>query len=86
MDVKAAATSTLALAEQHFHDNCSTSGSLNYGPEKANILHLRHMNQQIQRGVVRDDKAHRWLGWMQAVVYLAGAATHAEVQRINKES
>ena len=53
---------------------------------KATAAHLRYMNSRIQDGTVTGEKAHRWLGWMQATVYLAGAATHDALQQINETS
>lgn len=52
---------------------------------KATLSHLRYMNRRIQKGEVVGDKAQRWLGWMQAVAYLCGGATHELLQRINQE-
>lgn len=53
---------------------------------KATLAHLRYMNAHIQAGVVTGEKAHRWLGWIQAVTYLCGGATHEQIQQVNKES
>ena len=53
---------------------------------KATVAHLCYMNSRIQDGTVAGEKAHRWLGWMQAVVYLQGAASHEALQQINRTS
>lgn len=53
---------------------------------KATLRHLRYMHGRIQRGEVTGTKAHRWLGWMQAVVYLHEGATHEHLQQVNKDS
>lgn len=53
---------------------------------KATVAHLLYMNARIQEGTVAGDKAHRWLGWLQAVVYLSGAASHEAIQQINETS
>lgn len=78
------AEETLRLMEVHFHDRCSTSGSLNYGPEKADITHMRYMNARIQSGALSHERVHRWLGWMQAVAYLSQAATFDQLRALNK--
>lgn len=53
---------------------------------KASLAHLRYMNERIQAGQVFGEKAHRWLGWIQAVVYLSGALSHDALQKINETS
>lgn len=80
MDVKLAAQRT---TDSHVR-------AINLGRDsalpKATVAHLLYMNANIQEGIVAGDKAHRWLGWMQAVVYLAGAASHDDLQQINRTS
>ena len=53
---------------------------------KATLAHLRWMNDRIQSSEVSGEKAHRWLGWMQAVVYLGGRATIEQLKQVNFES
>ena len=81
MNVKQAAQRTV--------DSCVNaiplSGELSH-PEWARVRHLRSMNEAIQCGAVTGERAHRWLGWLQAVAYLRGGATPEQLQRINAES
>ena len=84
MDVKVASQKTLALAlaAAKTYDE-SMCGLMSH----ARLSHLKYMDERIQAGVhVQGEKAHRWLGWMQACVYLAGAATHDQLQQINREA
>lgn len=76
------------LAAQRTTDSHVSAINLAHDSElpKATVAHLRYMNSRIQDGTVAGDKAHRWLGWMQATVYLAGAATHEAIQQINETS
>jgi hypothetical protein len=38
---------------------------------------------EIENGAVSGEKAHRWLGWAQAVICCRGGASLDELKRIN---
>lgn len=83
MDVKVAAARTLALYEKRADTVTLTKIPGVY----ASILHLREMNAKIQSGEVSGEKAHRWLGWMQACVYCTcSAVSLGDFKDINKAS
>ena len=46
--------------------------------------HLKYMLNRIMIGVVEDEKAHRWLGWVQGCICVGGGATLEEMKKINK--
>lgn len=80
MDVKFAAQRTTSAHVRAI--NLARDSAL----PKAKVAHLLWMNAKIQAEEVPGDVAQRWLGWMQAVVYLQGAASHEDLLRINLES
>lgn len=45
--------------------------------------HIHMMLDKIITGKVRGDKAHRWLGWVQACVYMSDAMTLEELKDLN---
>lgn len=45
--------------------------------------HLHHMARSIQDGIVHGEKAHRWLGWLQACVCMGRGATLKQLKEIN---
>lgn len=56
-------------------------------PEQHPAYGLRHVEDMlaaIVKGKVTGDKAHRWLGWAQAVVCIGGGATLGELKKINE--
>ena len=48
--------------------------------------HLHYMVKVIQDGEVTGEKAHRWLGWLQACMCFGNGATLKELASINIES
>lgn len=78
MDVKKAANITVGLYDQRRRK----VSNLRY----SSYSHILDMNEEIQKEVVTGEKAHRWLGWIQACAYQAGLATLDELKQINKES
>jgi len=48
--------------------------------------HLHMMVGKVGLGEVSGEKAHRWLGWVQACIVMGGGATVHEMKRINKEA
>ena len=46
--------------------------------------HLHEMCHKIINGEITGDKAHRWLGWVQACVCIYGGATMDQFKIINK--
>jgi hypothetical protein len=65
MDVAKAAEHTLRLfAKEHPHTTVKASKS----PEGIGVCHAFWMLQQICGGEVSDTKAHRWLGYAQALL------------------
>jgi hypothetical protein len=45
--------------------------------------HLHVMAAKIVSGEVTGEKAHRWLGWMQACIVLGDGSTLKEMKEIN---
>lgn len=48
--------------------------------------HLLWMLHQLDQGEVRDDKAHRWLGYAQGLGVSLGLFTLDQCKRINQEA
>ena len=78
MDIKKAALDTASKLDG-FKDVFGVSESLN-------VDHLKYMEAQIDCGDVEGEKAHRWLGWLQACVCSLGLATLEELKQINHEA
>ncbi len=47
--------------------------------------HLLEMVRKIERGDVSDEKAHRWIGWIQGCVCMGRGATLDQMKCINKK-
>lgn len=45
--------------------------------------HLHEMADKIISGEITDEKAHRWLGWMQGCICAGGGATLQTLKEIN---
>lgn len=75
MDIKKAAT-----AMRPFLEKCTDETQ---GGDATSISHLVYMIEKIESGEVSDEKAHRWLGWIQGVVCCGGGATLEEMKAIN---
>lgn len=76
MDVKIASNRTLEMA-------LARPGEVPL--LKTSKAHLIYMNRRIQAEEVTGEKAHRWLGWMQACAHITGVP-HEELQQINKNA
>lgn len=48
--------------------------------------HLHVMCRKIQEGEVTGEKAHRWLGWVQACICMGSGATLDELKNINHKA
>lgn len=46
--------------------------------------HLLEMCDKIISGVVKEDKSHRWIGWIQGCVFIGGGASLKEMKKLNK--
>jgi len=74
--VEAAANSLILLL------GCITHGDL--GP--LSVEHASMMLWSIVCGEVKGDKAHRWLGWAQAVICFRGGANLEHLKSINQDA
>lgn len=75
MDIKLAAkNSQLLLPKCHSHS---------LGDSATTITHVNNMLQKIILEEIEGEKAHRWLGWAQAIICARGAATLDELKEIN---
>ena len=45
--------------------------------------HLFEMCNKIYNGVVTGEKAHRWIGWIQAVICISGGSSLEKLSEIN---
>lgn len=78
MDIKTAVAETAKLIDQcHaiLEDNPATGKD-----------HLHAMATKIESGEITGEKAHRWLGWLQACVCIGGAASLEELKVINHKA
>lgn len=50
------------------------------------LEHVRYMLQEIECGNVGGEKAHRWLGWVQATICRQGVATLNQLKGINHQA
>lgn len=48
--------------------------------------HLVNMCERIISGEIAGEKAHRWLGWVQACVCISGGANLDRLKLINREA
>jgi len=46
--------------------------------------HLKDMLTKVMVAEVEDEKAHRWIGWIQGCICMSGGSTLEELKRINK--
>lgn len=56
-------------------------------PDDNSPIGLRHVEDMLMgiiNGTITGDKAHRWLGWAQAIICVGGGATLEELKAINK--
>lgn len=79
MDLRAAAQDT-----RKFLTRCKTVNAL--GGEATSIEHVAGMLTSIETGAVSGEKAHRWLGWAQAVICMRGGAALDELKSINHKN
>lgn len=52
----------------------------------ASLEHAHWMLHGIASGYVQHDKAHRWLGYAQAIIVLMGVASLECMKDVNKEA
>lgn len=74
MDIKIAAKETAKLIDK--------TDLPNDHPETGKS-HLHCMARKIQDGIVEGEKAHRWLGWLQACVCMGQGASLEQLKLIN---
>lgn len=48
--------------------------------------HLHMMMNKVNLGKVTGEKAHRWLGWVQACIVMGEGATVHDMKEINKNA
>jgi hypothetical protein len=46
--------------------------------------HLKYMILKIVNGEITDEKAHRWIGWIQGCICTGGGADLETLKKINK--
>lgn len=46
--------------------------------------HLQEMLEKIESGAVVGEQAHRWLGWIQAVICASGTVSLKQLKKINQ--
>lgn len=78
MDIKEAAyqTQKLLVSSLSLPDNNNEYGS----------NHIQYMLDKISNGEIKDEKAHRWLGWAQCAICIGGGASLDALTEINKKS
>ena len=92
MKVNKAASDTLAILRLHNaplqiasrHDNIFMNSGL-YKKENT-LAHAYWMLTLIAHGDIVDEKAHRWLGWAQALLSCHNVTTLETLKAINKNS
>ena len=74
MDIKIAALETSKII----------SKNVTYGPKKeCGKSHIQWMLDGIALGYITDEKAHRWLGWVQAVICIYDKVSLDDMKKIN---
>jgi hypothetical protein len=48
--------------------------------------HLKYMMDKLMLGDVEDEKAHRWIGWIQGCLCTSGSVGLNALKKINKEA
>ena len=81
MDIKVAAQLTLDHASMIKINDMFPEDHPAYGK-----LHLFDMLDAIIDGTIGGEKAHRWLGWVQAIMCVQGAATLEQLKDINHKA
>jgi hypothetical protein len=76
--VATAATATRALVQR-----CTNVGISDDHPA-VGLRNVEDMLHRIESGEIEGNKAHRWLGWAQAIVCAGGGATIERLKAINK--
>jgi hypothetical protein len=79
MDIKLAATAMRPFVE-HAATRCPDHIA---GGDATSISHIRDMIEKIESGEIADEKAHRWLGWIQGVTCCYGGASLDEMKLVN---
>lgn len=55
-------------------------------PSGKTIEHARWMLEGIEAGYIQHEKAHRWLGYAQALIVTNDVATLDEMKRVNHDT
>jgi len=77
MDVKKAANSMwLSIQNSNLPEDHESYGK----------NHLRVMLAMLASGEIADEKAHRWLGWVQGCVCVGKGSTLEDMKKINKSA
>jgi UDP-N-acetylglucosamine:LPS N-acetylglucosamine transferase len=61
-----------------------TSDAITDNDPATGLRHVENMLHRIYHGEITGTKAHRWLGWAQAIICVGGGATLDELKAINK--
>ena len=73
MDIRIAAKNTRDLL-----------GNIEYSSKKGcDKHHIEWMLRGIELGYIQHEKAHRWLGWAQAIICIAGDSNLDELKDVN---
>ena len=82
MDITKAALETLGLIEKRVGILNKTRRT----DDPTSLNHLCWMLEGIITEYIQHEKAHRWLGWVQACLCKESIATMQELSLLNKES
>jgi hypothetical protein len=75
MDIKTAANDMWSLVQ---------NSNLPEDHESYGKNHLRAMLAMLVSGEIIDEKAHRWIGWIQGCVCVGEGGTLKDMKKINK--
>ena len=81
MEVQKAAEKMLDRIERKFWPKEKQVGN---APDQYD--HIEWMLEGIEKGYILDEKAHRWLGWAQAVIHIHQGIDLDTLKHINKTS
>ena len=86
MDVRVAARKTLELVDLHYKLRGDERPPSERQTEGNTIPHAEWIVEQVAKGNVCGDKAHRWLGYGQGVLVVLGVMTLSQAKLINYDS
>ena len=86
MNVKTAAKELMPVVNKQIGPIVSDGFGNTESPilSKGGKKHLTYMCEQIINGEVAEEKAHRWIGWIQGCLYMKGATSLEAMKEINK--